>query len=124
MIVKKAWIERHRAARRQGGHDGEKQNQPGVPVQLLRDTEAAHGAHEHHALDAEVEHPGAFGEELAEPGEDKWGPESDGRDHDGEDDVEFMTLPLSALTVVGELGAPTRGAGRSGSGRGSRRRAP
>ena len=47
---------------------------------------AGEGAHEHDPLDAEVEDPGALGDQLAETGEEDRGPGGDGRRQHGDDE--------------------------------------
>ena len=67
--------------------DRDRQRHARRSADVLDGTEADDRADEHHPLDAEVEHAGALGEQLAERGEEERRPVGDRR---GEDDT---TMP-------------------------------
>ena len=59
------------AGQRRTRDHGQHQAEP--RVDLRTDLEAHQRAHEHHARDAEVDDPGALGEQLADGGEEQHG---------------------------------------------------
>ena len=68
--------------------DGRGERERPGPAEALHDEEPHRRAHEHHALDAQVEHPGALGEQLAERRVEQRRPVRDARgDHDDEQRV-------------------------------------
>ncbi len=71
----------------------------------MHDEEPDHGTHEHHPLDAEVEDPGALGQQLAESGVQERCAVRDGRGEDDDDDA--------AVHATGSAGTCTVRAGRA-----------
>ena len=76
--------QRHEGEQRRGQHAGgdRRENAEDRLAGLVAGDEAADRAHDHHALDAEVEDAGALGHQFAERGEEQ----RRRRDDDGDDD--------------------------------------
>ena len=68
------------------------------------DREADRRAHQHHALDAQVENPGLLADQLAEGGEEQWGAGAEGRDGNGEEQVEIRHRPCPRHGIAGARG--------------------
>ena len=91
-------------ARHGRARDGDRERHARGAVEALDGPEAGDRAQQHHPLDAEVEHPRALGEQLAERGEEERCPVDDRRrEHHDEEAVVHPARP-----------PPTAGAGRCG----------
>ncbi len=86
-----------------GGQQCHDQRHPGRAVQALRNGEPADGAHQHHALDAEVQHARALGEQFAEAGQQQRRSVGDGGDRDRDRDVVVHRSVSVAVVVTGDL---------------------
>ena len=92
-----------------GDEHREEQRRPARAADALHRPEPHHGADEHHPLDAEVEHPRALREQLAERGEEQRRAVGDaGGDHDDEDRVVQRVPSAGAPRAVACRRRPTR----------------
>ena len=95
---------RHHRAGDRCEHDADRERDRARRMDPIDAPEADHGAHEHHPLDAEVQHPGALRQQLAERRVQERRPVGDPRgDHDDEQAV-IHAAPASGVGRRSEPG--------------------
>ena len=95
-----------------GRDDGRDENGQTRSAERLRHEERRDGTHQHHPLDAEVQDAGALGEQLPQARQHERRAEGDGRDRDGDDEIdvhEATSAPASSSMLrSGSGGRPSR----------------